>query len=162
MKTLKSITIVACCAALLLVSGCVKEQKPSKPVPVSTEKTNCNPWRNVTGYVDLIDELNGFALCDITSCTGRSHLLYTSTTQLLQAPMMPYVIPSNYVVSTTEQNDIMASAQAFAIANKPSGYSVSEIHFGYQVIATGPPSDACISVDVTYRKCFGGGGGEED
>ena len=164
MKTLKSITAVACCAALFLIMGCEKELKPSKPAPAVTPELKtqqCDPWRSVTGYVDLIDELNGFALCDARTCTGRSVFSTASTSQLEMAPMLIYIIPDNYSVSPTEQNDIMNTALAWATAHKPFGYFVSQIQFGYQVIGIGPPSEACISILVTYRKCTGGGG-EED
>ncbi len=165
-RSIKQLVGVACVAtSLFFLSGCEKLEPSISPTPVkqteNTKTIHCDPWRNVTGWSALISEMNSLALCDVRACRGNSvtqnatnWLLTNSSTGSL------YLFTSSQVITPAEQNSVMNDAIAWAIANTPSGYFVSSVMYAANVIV-GPGSTSAITVNVVYRKCTGGGGGEE-
>jgi hypothetical protein len=166
MKTLVHFVQGAALVGLLFVSGCQKEIPTpycKKPAPPSAQPKACDPWRSVIGYTALFSELNAFAVCDVVGCSGNS-----VTTTLVNGDLddpstgYAYTVSSNQTVTASEQTAIMNAAQAWAVANKPTGYFVSQIVFSEAIIPDDnyPILTSTIKITVTYRKCTGGGGGE--
>lgn len=152
------VTGVALAASVFLFSGCEKEPTPIKPgSPVTETAKACDPYRSVTGYTALISEINAFSLCDDRACTGNSTTQTLINYVLNNSSGSPFNFTSTQTITTTDQNNVMSQALAWAVANTPTGYFVSSIRYNADLI-TGP-SAAGIDITVTYRMCTGGGGG---
>jgi hypothetical protein len=156
--------IVASLLLMPLFWGCQKETLLSKPVKAPAAETaktlHCSPWREVYGYNALISELNAFAVCNTTACSGNS-VTSSATSGVLNDPNGdPYLFSGDEEITIAKQSEIMGQASIWAAAYMPAGgYFVSGIT--YQV----PPGEYLsnavgIGIIVTYRKCTGGGGGE--
>lgn len=175
MKTLfRTMTPLAFTAALFLFSACEKEPLTvTKPVSYSAKQPtttpghvkSCSPWRDVEGYNALVSELNTFALCDVRNCQGRSQTITYLLTSLVDSGGTPFSFGDIQLITPAEQNDVIAAGVARAVAHTPvGGYFVSQITYIADVhtIPMTTLTYANIDISVVYRKCSGGGGGEED
>jgi hypothetical protein len=155
--------LLASLLAMPLFFACKKDPNPTKPVkPNATETSktlHCYPWRDVYGYTSLCNELNVFAICGLSDCSGGSVTTPLTNNSLADTNGDPYLFSSDEQITISRQNEIRSQAAIWAAANTPTGgYFVSGIT--YQI----PPgawttSATGLGITVTYRKCTGGGGG---
>jgi hypothetical protein len=119
-------------------------------------KIKCNPYRNVTGPFNLCKELNTFNLCLTSLCQG-GNLFTNISNDMLQNPAVNFgfTFTTNQVITVQEQQNVMRTALAWAIANAPSSYEVSNITYSPNVVVSGGQSTSFIKIVVAYRKCTG-------
>jgi hypothetical protein len=147
--------------AIVLLGACKKENVAIDASIKSSESGQqakivliCAPYKNVTGFTDVFNELNAISNCKIMDCAGEEILVSTLYKLVLtNQNNSPYTIISNLAVTPTEQSDIINSAKAWAAANMPAGYFVHYIE--YIVNYINGPAAAGIKLKVTYHKCNG-------
>lgn len=154
MKTTFTSWAFAIAAFVLILGSC---QKESKPIPVTEKTLHCDPWRNVTGWIALFDELNSLSFCDDLMCNGNSVTQTKSLSKLKNAAGIDYTFNSSVVIPPAMQAAVMSDALAWAVANAPAGYFVSSIRYAPNIIV-GSGSTSFVWLNVVYRKCTGGGG----
>ena len=147
---------------LLVLAGCKKESDVSGPVTRKTVLTPCYGYRDVSLDV-LDDELNVLANCDPQYCDGTSSsaLDYTSGYFLHPIAGTDWVFNSDEPVSAGDQDELVAQAKNYAVANNPAGYYVESFTFVPVFYYNWPSAvyQAKMKVWVRYRKCTSGGGG---
>ena len=113
----------------------------------------CNFRKNVTGYNALCKELNTVRNCDVAICPG----IYTtqSKTQFLLTNSSGSIITymSNQLITVTEQNNAIAIANNWAVANTPAGFTIRYIKFIPDVVVGSGITSAGIDIVVTYQHC---------
>lgn len=162
---MKRTIITAVATAFLILSGCEKTPRPSKPITSKEtfHSKSCDPSEDIEGYEDLFQALNEFAICDYVGCSGSSTVYFTNPqNNMLKDPSGNYYAfdPSD-IITPAKQSEIMSQAAAWGTdwvnTNlSGSGYFVSAI--SYQPYITGLLNFSYVKVTVTLRKCTGGGG----
>jgi hypothetical protein len=112
----------------------------------------CAPWRNVTGYYAMCNELNGVINCAVMFCNGTT----TVKTKFLLEDVNNslFTFSNNQVINTSLQNQIIAQANSWAIANAPATFSVEYITFSPDIVTSNPTQTyAGIDIKVYYKKC---------
>jgi hypothetical protein len=118
--------------------------------PVSVLKLHCSPYRQVTGYNDLVTELTAVSNCVGQACTGS--LISVNQTSSYLSDNGQITFYNNSIISIASQNALKADALNFATSNLPAGYYIGKMRY-FPTLWVGPSSPASIQVEVTYYKC---------
>lgn len=148
--------------------SCEKEQitskTSSKAVKTSTSDTkglHCSPWRDATDINAAVIDLDAVGVCNTTACNGGT-TTYSHLNNMYVRDGSGAVVHFLALMSVpiADQNAIWSNAVSQAVANTPTGYTLSNIgNFRTEGISN-PFLNYRVKFDIIYIKCTGGGGGE--
>lgn len=121
---------------------------------INSNVIKCNPWRNVTGYTSLSNELTAVRNCAKTNCSGSTYKKINYT--LADANNANYSFNNTQQISISQQNQIIASANSWANSNINSVNDVIEyVKFMPNIAVSNNITYSLISIEVTYKTCTG-------
>ncbi len=147
--------------------SCKKEQiapgTSSKAVKISTSETkglHCSAWRDAADPDAAVIDLNAIGVCNTSMCSGGATFSYLNNMYVRDGAGAVVYFPALMPVTIADQNTIWGNAVSQAVANTPTGYTLSSIgNFRTEVAGTMFVSYR-MRFDITYMQCSGGGGGE--
>lgn len=114
----------------------------------------CKPWRNVTGYTALCNELTAVRNCAKSNCSGTT---YQKTNFILtDSNNTGYLFNNTQQISISLQNQIIAAANSWANSNLNNASDVIEyIKFVPNIVVSNNTTYSSITIEVTYKTCTG-------
>lgn len=154
--------VMAACMLLLAFAGCKKEENVQTAHSVSKSGCLdddaplgvCRPFRSVTGYHATCKDLTRVSNCMEMICLGSDSLGTFTSGNLADSSFVEFVVGSDQIVTTAEQDEILDAGIAWVEDNVPAGATIWHIDFSaHPFSVSGGVRFAHIRVTAAYAAC---------